>query len=139
MGSTVKGKKNRVAPISAVVFNGIDLPFVISAQNIINYVLMCVRDISVGKEIRARSSDLRACARELENLCSRGGLDREILRLKNEMVCELEESCQIFGSEQFAHSDSQDIIVSTRCSNIQWLAVCMTEELKGFMGEPDIS
>ncbi|MFP4242233.1 MAG: hypothetical protein ACLFQB_10970 [Chitinispirillaceae bacterium] len=134
MSGKVKTKKNRVGPVSAVVYHREDLPLIISLQNVVNYILICIRDISSGHEIQARARDLESCAREMENICSRGDLGEEVLRIRGEFVEELGECSRMLGSAGSSRDD--DIMISTRCSSLQWLGVCMLEELKTLLDEP---
>ena len=129
------GKTNGV--FDAVVINTPDLSFFLKLQNLLNYFVDCMNNLNSSAENRTR------CAGHLDRCIDiMGGIDRTSLHIDDDLRRALDEFIDdagkfrnllaTFSEPGMSPAENQGaaVLLSAKASHLQWLSVCILEDVK---------
>lgn len=122
--------------VDAVVIHTPDFSFNLKLQNLLNYFLENFKSFhSITILSGEMPKDLEMCFGHLKTVDSEGNLqNKEVKKLLKEFIEEVNRFTDLLSA--FCTSganevmDPVEIVLSTKLSRLQWLAVCLLEELK---------
>ena len=128
-------KKNGV--VDAVVINTPDLSFFLKLQNLLNYFVDCITNLTSSAENRA------LCAEHLDRCIGiMTAIDRTTVSIDDDLRRALDEFIEdagkfrnllaVFSEPQTAGTTDQSaaVLLSAKASHLQWLSVCILEDVK---------
>lgn len=135
---TAQGSRKANGVVNAVVIHPPDLSLYLKLQNILNYFVECMNSLTASLHDVPHAEHLSICIGHLETIYNEKPelLNSEICRVLKEFLEEahkFESIFRVFLSVdcQQNHTDQpSDILLIAKASHLQWLAVCILEELK---------
>jgi hypothetical protein len=135
----VGSRSKRGGPLDALVFNLPDLSLYLKMQNLLNYFLDCVNRVSGADNKSDSVMHLGRCI-ELIKASKKDSADFLSDEI-NRLLCEFLDEAELFNSLTHAFLTNSlpqtdlsglptDILIVAKSSNLQWLSVCILEELK---------
>lgn len=128
-------KPGKIGALDAYVVSYPDLTSKLKYQNLLNYLIECINQVTSGFKGRTQTSreQLRTCVKflELEYEKNTDQLNEQISATFKELLSDahkLMNLMEAFKDSQTAHP--VDILLSAKSSHLQWLAVCLLEDLK---------
>lgn len=133
---TLDAKPARNAVVDAVVIHSPDLGLNLKIQNLLNFFLESIKELRTSQVLSGElPQDLNVCIQYIRSVQSDAShLNDEVRKLLNEFVEEMNNFANLIAA--FCSSCSEklvdpvDIVLSAKSSRLQWLAVCLLEELK---------
>ena len=129
---------NKSRFIDALVIHAPDLSLYLKMQNLMNYFLDCLKDVLVPTDTFSTNvKNIELCVQHIEQLFEerQSEFNTEIRKTMNEFVDEISQFRKLvkvfFGEDQNEwHSGPADVLLSAKFSRLQWLSVCILEELR---------
>ncbi len=122
----------KIGALDAYVVNYPDLTSKLKHQNLLNYFIECINLVGSDKDRNQLLEHLATCIKilesEYENISQLGeGTSANLKELISD-AHQLLNLLTAFTDSEAAHP--VDILVSAKSSHLQWLAVCLLEDLK---------
>jgi benzoyl-CoA reductase/2-hydroxyglutaryl-CoA dehydratase subunit BcrC/BadD/HgdB len=123
----------KVGAVDAYVVNYPDLTSKLKYQNLLNHFIECINHVNSGVERDQYTEQLDVCIKHLEEECEKNisqfgeGVSATIKELISE-AHQLLNLLKAFTDPEAAYP--LDILLSAKSSHLQWLAVCLLEDLK---------
>ena len=135
-GTTPRSTKRVV---DAVVFSPPDLSFYLKLQNLLNYFIDCMNNLTSSTELYPESADhLKRCIQHISDLdiSTTATFNDELQLTLNEFINDAHQFEHLVAS--FSNSpvtprnddQSAAVLLTAKASHLQWLSVCILEDLK---------
>ncbi len=123
----------KIGALDAYVVNYPDLTSKLKYQNLLIYFIECINLVGSGKDRNQYIKQLATCIKflESEHEQNTSQLEKGISANLKELISDAHQLLNLltaFTDSQAAHP--VDILVSAKSSHLQWLAVCLLEDLK---------
>lgn len=123
----------KIGALDAYVINYPDLSSKLKYQNLLNYFIECINVIGSGKDRNQYIEKLAICVKFLESEHEKNSsqLEEGISANLKELISDAHQLLNLlraFTDSEAAHP--VDILLSAKSSHLQWLAVCLLEDLK---------
>lgn len=123
----------KTGALDAYVVNYPDLTFKLKYQNLLNYFIECINHVGAGTDRNNNIEQLATCIRFLESEHEKNvsQLDEGTSNNLKELISDAHQLLNLlaaFTDSEIAHP--VDILLSAKSSHLQWLAVCLLEDLK---------
>ncbi|MBN1602052.1 MAG: hypothetical protein JW915_10605 [Chitinispirillaceae bacterium] len=129
--------------VDAVVIHTPDFSFNLKLQNLLNYFLENFKSFHSTTILSGEMpKELKMCIEHLKVVNSEGNLqNKEVKKLLNEFIEEVIRFTDLLSAFCISGAtdvmDPVEIVLSTKLSRLQWLAVCLVEELKRSFNKSD--
>jgi hypothetical protein len=126
----------RNSVVEAVVIHTPDLSLYLKIQNLLNFLIEGLKNFNVANfQPCELPGNLTLCINHLKSIDSEDIVsDEEIKRLLNDLIDATSAFVGLITAFQNEESskcvDPVNVVLSVKLSRIQWLAVCLLEELK---------
>lgn len=129
-------KKSRV--VDAVVIQAPDLGLYLKLQNLMNFFLDCLKDVlSPAGLTRTNKENIERCLQHVETIyCSnKDDFDTGINKIMDEFFDEINQFNKLitvfqFDNESESKNNPLNVLIAAKSSRLQWLSICVIEELK---------
>ncbi|HEX3020162.1 MAG TPA: hypothetical protein VHP36_07660 [Chitinispirillaceae bacterium] len=124
----------KISAMDALVVNYPDLSSKLKFQNLLNYFMECLNQLTSGSSQRTVYKERFICCvkfleSEFRNISDH--LDEQITTNLQELLVDSNQYLNLLEAFSDPQSDHPvDIILSAKSSHLQWLAVCLLEDLK---------
>lgn len=132
---------SRKSVVDAVVIQSPDLGLNLKIQNLLNFFVESIKSLRSSQILSGElPEDLKICIQHIRSVQSDAShLNEDIRKLLNEFIDEVNNFANLMSafcsSYSEKHVDPVDIVLSAKSSRLQWLAVCLLEELKRSFGK----
>jgi hypothetical protein len=132
----VRSSISRSSVVDAVVIQSPDLGLNLKIQNLLNFFVESIKELRSSQVLSGvLPQDLNVCIQHIRAVQSDASfLNDEVKKLLNEFIDEIDNFANLTAAfccpcpEKSV--DPVDIVLSAKSSRLQWLAVCLLEELK---------
>jgi hypothetical protein len=127
---------SRNSVVDAVVIHAPDFSLNLKLQNLLNFFIEGLKSFNLKNVFSGEiPKDLKLCIGHLKTVNSEGNLvNGEVEKLLNELIEEIGKFTNLLSvfSKTGSHNsiDPVEIVLSAKLSRLQWLSVCVLEELK---------
>lgn len=123
----------KIGAVDAYLVNYPNLTSKLKYQNLLNYFIECINHVGLGKDRNNNIEQLATCIGFLESEHEKNisQLDEGISNNLKELITEAHQLLNLlkaFTDSEIVHP--VDILLSAKSSHLQWLAVCLLEDLK---------
>lgn len=131
-------RQNTAGVVNAVIFSVPDLSFYLKLQNLLNYCIDCINALATLRTQQAVSAEhLNRCIShiaQLEQQCSSTGnseLNRALVEFLDD-AHQFEQLLQTYSNPHLPQVPNRtgSVLLTAKASHLQWLSVCILEELK---------
>jgi hypothetical protein len=136
MNADVQRLRTSNGIVDALIINSPDLSLFIRLQNLTSFFIDNLNSVASDSELRNKSSlHMRTCLNHIQQIVSEKeySFNTDILKVVDEL---LEEGnsflnlLQVFPPESEVYNHPSEALIAAKASQLQWLAVCLSEELK---------
>lgn len=120
-----------------MVINSPDLSFFLKLQNLLNYFLDCMNNITSSIEDRVLCTEhLNRCIAIMSEIDrNSAAIDQELRRALNEFIEDarkFQNLLSAFSTPETTGASDQGaaVLLSAKASHLQWLSVCILEDVK---------
>jgi hypothetical protein len=127
---------SRKSVVDAVVIQTPDLSLNLKIQNLLNYFAESIKTLRSSQVLSGElPEDLKICIQHIRSVQSDvSHLNDDVRKLLNEFIDEVNNFANLMSAFSYSSSEKRvdpvDIVLSAKSSRLQWLAVCLLEELK---------
>ncbi len=131
-----RSSASRNSVVHAVVIQSPDLGLNLKIQNLLNFFVESIKELRSSQVLSGDlPEELKICIQHIRSVKSDVAvLSDEVKKLLDELIDEINNFANLMSA--FCSSCSEklvdpvDIVLSAKSSRLQWLAVCLLEELK---------
>jgi hypothetical protein len=133
---TLDAKLPRNSIVDAVVIQSMDLGLNLKIQNLLNYFIESIKELRLAQVLSGElPQDLKNCMQHIRSVQSEfSHFNDDVKKILNDVIDEINSFSNLITTFRSSCSeklfDPADIVLSTKSSRLQWLAVCLLEELK---------
>jgi hypothetical protein len=127
---------SRKSVVDAVVIQSSDLGLNLKIQNLVNFFAESIRALHSSQILSGELPvDLKICIQHIRSVQSEASrLNDDIRKLLNEFIDEVNNFGNLMSAFCSTSSENRadpvEIVLSAKSSRLQWLSVCLLEELK---------
>lgn len=131
-------RKNTAGVVNALVFNAPDLSFYLKLQNLLNYCIDCINALATLREQQTVSAEhLNRCISHLAQLEQESSAtgNSELTTAMVEFLDDAHQFEKLLNTYAAPHleqapNQTGSVLLTAKASHLQWLSVCILEELK---------
>lgn len=125
--------------VDAVLFNPPDLSMYLKLQNLLNYFIDCMNNLTSSSEQHSESAEhLKRCIQHISalDISTTGSFDEELRNTLKEFLYDAHQFEHLAVSSSDSHTkppnadQSAAVLLTAKASHLQWLSVCILEDLK---------
>jgi hypothetical protein len=136
--SNVSGKKRVV---DALILETPDLSFYVRLQNLINFLLDQINNQISLENSFEQGKKIEICLNHIETILKNdsSSIGKEMLQILEDLLEEghhYKNILQTFSSSPSSNSSPFEILIAGKSTQIQWLGVCLIEEIKKHFQKP---
>ncbi len=120
--------------VNALIIETPDLSSHMRLQNTVCFLLDCINNVLNEDKMLLTDNHFDSCINHIKSVCKNNTflISKDISKIAEELIVEVQQFMNLIGT--FQKSGVEDIhlevLLTTKATQIQWLSVCLLEDLK---------